>query len=120
MHVRHLTLGKLIQILQKQDPDLVVSVGFHRPHSYCGIHQDLAFELKHGVSVKRMLAEAEGAVGRTFDGWKGWEFRMTEHTYVWIVNEEGRSEGETMGTVLLAYMLAGGPIPPRVDEMIEP
>jgi hypothetical protein len=39
-------LTNLIAFLEKYDPAQVVPVGFHRPHSYRGYYDQLAFEPK--------------------------------------------------------------------------
>ena len=102
----HLTLGELIQRLKREsDRSRVVPVGFSRPHSYRGYYDELAFVLCEQVSVQEMLNAARSAVGKTFFGWKGGEYKMNEWTPVWLVKEQGCT-GESLGAVLLELMLA--------------
>jgi hypothetical protein len=54
-----------------------------------------------------MLESARFALGTSFQGWKGGNYTMDADTFVWLVNEEGTSDGETIGTLLLNLMLAG-------------
>ena len=103
------TLGELIAALEREDPSQVVPVGFKNPHSYRGYYHDLAFEPALNVTVGEMLEAARSALGQTFEGYKGGEFTMTESTDVWIACYG--SHGETIGPVLLSYML-GKPTPP--------
>lgn len=77
-----MTLGKLIQFLERMDPDRLMEKGFHNPHSYRGYYDQLAFEPADDVTVERMLAEAKRALGNTYTGWKGGEFTMDANTIV--------------------------------------
>jgi len=101
----HLWLGELIKILEEQpDKGRVLPLGFRYPHSYRGYYDELAFELVSNVTVAQMLADAKGAVGATFDGWKGGEYKMGEYTDCWLVQKEGQT-GESLGALLLHFML---------------
>lgn len=97
------TLGELIQALERCDPDKIVRHGFGRPHSYRGYYEQLAFEPMGNRAVVEILADAKAALGATFMGYKGGEYRMDDWTDVWLANY-GEC-GETIGPVLLDYML---------------
>jgi hypothetical protein len=101
-----LELGEVIARLRRENPDRVVRVGFAAPHSYRGDYYDLAFELRHNITIGEMLAAAESAVGATFEGWKGGDYEMREHSDCWLVPAEGTSMGETLGALLLELLLA--------------
>jgi len=98
-----MTLKELIETLEKADPNKVVPLGFRRPHSYRGYYTDLAFAPAKNITVGEMLACAQSALGKTFDGYKGGEYTMSEYTTVWLA--EWGCCGEGIGPVLLAYML---------------
>lgn len=98
-----MTLGELIEFLETKDLDKIVPLGFYNPHSYRGNYYDLAFEPKENVTVGQMLASARDAGGKTYNGWKGGEYKMDEYTDVWLA-EQG-STGESIGPILLRYML---------------
>lgn len=98
-----MTLGELIDRLEKEDPSTVVPMGFTNPHSYRGYYYDLAFEPAENVTVGEMLEAARGAVGTVFEGWKGGLFKMGRGTDVWLSKEGWTGEG--IGPVLLDYML---------------
>jgi len=100
----HLDLESLITRL-RAEPDHVVAVGFHNPHSYRGYYTDLAFEVCGPTTIDHLLAVAEGALGVTFTGWKGGDYTMRDYTSVWLVREEGEC-GESLGAVLLELLLA--------------
>lgn len=102
----HLTLGEVITALSAHDPDKRLKVGFRHPHSWRGDYSQLAFEADENVTVRDMLDEATTAVGTTFQGWKGGDYRMDADTFVWLVREEGTSDGETVGMLLLNLLLA--------------
>ncbi|CAO0827074.1 hypothetical protein ACTFBT_01180 [Streptomyces microflavus] len=99
-----MVLENLIEMLEAADPDTVVKHGFTNPHSYRGYYHDLAFEPASNVRVGDMLADARGALGETFEGWKGGDFEMGRYTDCWL-SFEGQSGGETIGRLLVTYML---------------
>lgn len=98
-----MTLKELITMLEAADPSHVAPVGFHNPHSYRGYYEDLAFSPLENVPVSSMLACARGALGATYQGYKGGDYTMGDHTEVWLA-EYGRL-GEGIGPVLLSYMI---------------
>lgn len=111
----HLSLGALITRLEAEDSDKLVALGFDSPHSYRGYYEDLAFVAVPNAYVGNMLVAARWANGRTFGGWKGGDFTMSEYTSCWLVEEAGTT-GESLGAVLLEFMLrtpgeAPSPVP---------
>jgi hypothetical protein len=102
-----LGLAEVIDRLKMEDPNKVVPLGFGEPHSYRGYYEDLAFELRHNATVGEMLSAAKSAVGQTYQGWKGGDYTMKDWTACWLVYEQGDT-GESIGRVLLEYMLGGG------------
>lgn len=78
------TLGMLIEWLESQDGEMVVKDGFSSPHSDRGSYDELAFTPEPEAKIADMLAHARSALGGTFEGWKGGEFTMNEHTPVYI------------------------------------
>lgn len=101
-----LSLGEVIARLEREDPAKRVAVGFARPHSYRGYYDELAFEVERDTTVGDMLAAAKSALDATFQGWKGGDYEMSEHTACWLVPKEGTSIGESVGALLLEFMLA--------------
>lgn len=101
-----LELGQVIDRLRRADPATVLPVGFAAPHSYRGDYTDLAFELRHNITVGEVLAAAESALGATFQGWKGGDYEMRDYTSCWLVPAEGTSMGETLGALLLELLLS--------------
>jgi len=77
-------LGELIAYLKTLPPDQRVKHGFTDPHSYRGYYEDLAFEPCEETTVGAMLAAAESALGGVFQGYKGGQYKMTEHTDCWL------------------------------------
>lgn len=100
--LRHLCLGDLIDALEAADPDATLPLG--NPHSYRGYYDQLAFELVDPRPVRDVLADARGALGATYPGWKGGDYEMGECTPVWLA-EQG-DEGEALGAMLLHLLLA--------------
>lgn len=82
----NMTLGMLIAWLEKQDADLIVQDGFGSPHSDRGSYEELAFEPLASARIGDMLAHAKSALGATFQGYKGGDYTMHEHTSVHIGN----------------------------------
>lgn len=102
---QHYTLGELIDRLKAENPEKRIRAGFHNPHSWRGIYNDLAFEVTSNITVADMLTAAESAVGATYDGYKGGHYEMDLGTDVWLA-VEGSGAGETLGAVMLDLMLA--------------
>lgn len=95
-------LKDLITFLEKQDPNKVVPYGFHAPHSHRGDYSELAFEPTENITFGEMLSEARSAVGATFEGYKGGDFKMSEFTPVYIANYGETGSG--ISPTLLKYM----------------
>lgn len=98
-----MTLGELIAMLETEPHAKRVRLGFTYPHPYRGYYQDLAFVPKENITVSEMLGAARSALGSTYEGWKGGEYTMSEHTDVWLA--EVGCCGETIGPRLMALML---------------
>jgi hypothetical protein len=97
-------LGELIKALEAADPETVIERGFCNPHSYRGFYTDLAFEPAERVRVGDMLTAARDSLGKTFEGYKGGDYLMKEHTECWIAWYA--NQGETLGAEWLRLMLA--------------
>jgi hypothetical protein len=101
-----MNLKELIERLEKE-PNKFLKLGFTKPHSWRGSYCEISFEPCEGAKVSDMLYEAKGALGKTFEGWKGGEFTMDEYTDVYL-SEEGTSSGyceDGLSSRLLEYML---------------
>jgi len=77
-------LKDLINKLEAMDQNAVVDNGFSTPHSDRGDYSELAFHPEETAKVSDMLKYAKSALGATFTGWKGGEFKMGEYTPVHI------------------------------------
>ena len=98
----HLTLGQLINKLSIQtvSSDFVIAekdinkdnytVGYlYEFVSYRGYYEDLALErikFLSGETAESLLDSAKLALGKTFTGYKGGDYIMTESTPLWITN----------------------------------
>ena len=98
-----MVLKDLIERLKQEPKENVIRKGFGRSMSYRGDYSQLAFAPSENVTVGSMLEEAEYALGKTYQGYKGGDFVMDEYTYVFIA--EYGSTGEQIGKFLLDYML---------------
>jgi hypothetical protein len=95
----HLTLGGLIHFLSKAENHKTVrfdkdNLGYPSAfNSYRGYYSDLAFEASQDeVNVSDVLACADRAFGRVFDGYKGGDFEMGADTPLWV-SEYGMVSG---------------------------
>ncbi len=102
----NMKLGELISWLEAQDQELIVKDGFGSPHSDRGDYSELAFTPKPEAKIGDMLACARGAVGDTFIGWKGGEFKMNTSVSVYI-GEYGEC-GEEITSIHFKYWLLTG------------
>ncbi len=112
-----MTLDELIAVLEAEDPDRVLPLGFSNPHSWRGVYSELAFEPTANVTVGQMLADARSARGATYEGWKGGDFTMSGHTDCWLA-EEGHGDGETLGPILLTLLLTAGQLDDQARERL--
>jgi hypothetical protein len=78
------TLENLIDFLELQDKNLVVIHGFGNPHSDRGCYENVAFDPKDNVTIGEMIEYAKSAIGKTFEGYKGGQFKMSPLTKVSI------------------------------------
>ena len=97
----NVSLGKLIEWLEKQDPTLIVKDGFGRPHCDRGDYSELSFDPKPEALIGDMLAHAKSALEAPFTGWKGGEFTMHAYTPV-MIGEDGEC-GDEIGPIHFKY-----------------
>ncbi len=94
----HLTLGGLVEELRNADPSFVVKfdneLGYpSSPESYRGYYSDLSFPPSDdSITVAELLSFSEKAIGETFEGYKGGDFKMTKDTPLWV-SAYGSSSG---------------------------
>lgn len=99
-----MNLGQLIATLEKMPQDRVVKHGFSTAMSFRGYYDQLAFEPADDVTIGSMLAEAKGALGRTFEGYKGGYFKMDEYTACWVP-EYGMSTEEGVEILIIGWLM---------------
>lgn len=102
---RYISLGGIIERLEREDPTRVLPVGFAEPHSYRGYYHELAFEPRRDITIGEMLDAARTALGATYQGYKGGDYTMNEHTDCWIA-EYGTDSDNKIGPLLLELLLA--------------
>jgi hypothetical protein len=77
-----ISLGALIVLLEKADPQKVVSSGLGQFFSFRGEPAELGVAIDSNISVQAMLDNARNAVGKVFDGYKGGRYSMGLHSQV--------------------------------------
>jgi hypothetical protein len=91
------SLGKLIRLLELEPADNEVRFDFcyNEPTtlaSYRGFYDQLALGYrqmtfdKESPQVRTLLDELRQAIGKTYQGYKGGDFKMDENTKVWVAN----------------------------------
>ena len=82
-----MTLGKLISILSGLPKETKIEK-LCSPHSYRGYYSDLSFKKESGEqSVGELLSILQNeCIDKTFEGYKGGDFTMDEHTPLWIAD----------------------------------
>lgn len=98
-----MTLGNLIEFLERRDKSIKVPLGLGETMSYRGIYSELAFAPTENTTVGAMLKEAKEALGKTYSGYKGGDYPMHDGVDCYIANY-GEC-GEEIGEVLLKYMV---------------
>lgn len=97
-------LKDLIAYLESKDATTVLSHGFAHPHSYRGDYAELAFEPAENVTVDAMLRDARGALGATYTGYKGGDYRMADYTDVYLAAYG--STGDALSVLTLDAMFS--------------
>lgn len=119
---KHLTIGETIAALKavtyNDNADVRFDFGYfvpYRAESYRGFYNQLA--LCYGPSnpqkewEKRtilatpaaVLADLEGAIGKTYEGYKGGDFVMRSDTPLWVANRGESNETGVIGVRSLNY-----------------
>ena len=97
----HLTLGKMIVILERMPPQTIIRTAdgrsLGRAHSYRGYYADLAFEPVQGSeqNAAELATVCRLTLGKSFEGYKGGFFWMNKDTPLWI-SSYGESSGEAI------------------------
>lgn len=94
-----LKLGQLLEQLRKHDAVRDIAFDFcglapAGLHSYRGFYEDLALDYDSDIypTVGAVATELEEAIGKTFTGYKGGEYRMGEDSTLWV-SEHNRCDG---------------------------
>ncbi len=100
-------LEEYIELLDKQpDHFKVVKIGLGHPHSWRGDYRELAFEPVEDVTIGYMLDEATKALGTTYTGYKGGEFKMNEYTTINVEYEGNYTDNGLLFQLLFDLMLS--------------
>ncbi len=91
----HVTLGEAIRILANVPGHFSVEFDYvqgapMKPHSYRGYYSDLALDAdpEHmKLNANGVLKMLSNALGKTFTGWKGGDFKMDKDTPLWLAAE---------------------------------
>jgi hypothetical protein len=78
--------------------------GFTNPHSYRGYYEELGVVWAPNVSIGEMIDMFQGAIGSTYQGWKGGDYTMDEKRDVFVVHGVGET-GEPVSTWMLRVLL---------------
>lgn len=90
-----LTLGELLLWLENlKDKKKKVFFNFDDAYpldlqSWRGSYAEICFDYESGgtaPTVEQVITEVESAIGKTFHGYKGGDFRMGRHTPVWVAH----------------------------------
>lgn len=104
------SLGCLRSILKRMELDDQVVFDFcctspHSIHSYRGWYDHLALGWSYDkiMRIGDFSEMLSGAVGKTFGGWKGGDYRMDDETPIWVDNA-----GDASGTAIVGAEIWGG------------
>lgn len=99
------TLGSLIERLEKEDPNIVLKLGWEACSSYRGYYEHLALYLSPNQKIGDMLKILKKALGSTQTGYKGGHFVMDKYVNCYLINDSSDWDCEPIGSLLLDYML---------------
>lgn len=91
-----------------ENEDKEVRWGFNgeSAHSYRGYYSELAFEPAENVLISSMLAGLKDALGKTYQGYKGGDYKMHEWVDVWIAHYGSSADSDQIGPTIMRYWLA--------------
>lgn len=103
--MKRLSLGEFIDALKREDQGFSVRYDFGglvpdlSPASYRGYYEDLAVGFSDGdaPTVAELVAALESAIGKTFCGYKGGDYRMDRNTTLWVANHGESSDTAIVG-----------------------
>lgn len=81
--------------MMKGNSQLVVKNGWYQAESARANYSDLGLRPKQDVTIESMLNVVEGALGQTFQGYKGGDFEMKEYSEVWLAEYSTTGEPVT-------------------------
>lgn len=91
-----MSLGQFIDALEAlpQDRDVRMDFSYYGPgdfRSYRGYYDHVALigTSPESQTVAELLAKSKSALGRSFGGWKGGDYVMTESTPLWWASDAG-------------------------------
>lgn len=82
-----MNIQELIKTLKQFHKEQSFAEGFSNPHSYRGDYYELGVEPTEDVTVEDMILFLEGALGKTYRGYKGGDFTMHHGTDVYLAYE---------------------------------
>lgn len=98
-------LEELLEFLRAHDRAGITKIRFVNPHSFRGYYDALAFEvLDETGTIGEMVDLVQSCLGKTFEGYKGGNFKMQEFTDVWLANC-GSGGGQKIGLLLMEFIV---------------
>lgn len=93
-----MNLRGMIELFKSLPQDAILEMGLNNPHSWRGSYEELSFEPAGEMKVSKVLRVLKSAIGKTYTGYKGGEYRMDKDTLFNIDNvgcwTDGGSENE--------------------------
>lgn len=112
---RQLTIREMVEELKKvkdQESEVFIDFAWFRPvdvGSWRGSYNELAIRYEtlsdKAMTVKKLVEVLEGAIGKSYPGWKGGEFEMHGDTPVWVDNAGDGSMTGVVGIKDLGYRI---------------
>jgi hypothetical protein len=115
-----MSIREVITFLEQYPREMYVPKGFDIAHSYRGYYEDLGVCWVYQTTVGAMIDTLKGAIGSTYEGWKGGLFTMEEKkTDGFVVNGVGCT-GEPVSTWMLQNLMGDRPSsPPHYTSCLE-
>jgi hypothetical protein len=108
---------KVLDLDEPAKTGTVLKRGFHHPHSYRGYYDRLGVEWTGDITIGTMIYTLRGAIGETYQGWKGGDYTMDESTEVHACKERGYT-GEPVTPWMLECLVRG--ITPAWHPVLRP
>lgn len=101
-----LSAQEIIDRIEKLPESTILKIGLAYPHSYRGYYDELAFTpVIEDTPILEFINSLKDALNKSYNGYKGGEYTMTEDTTVWLTEYGSSSESTTFSSLFILLLI---------------